>query len=159
MQDLGREALLLAQQAQQQVLGANVLVREPLSLFSGIGQDALALVAQRKVNRGGDLFANRRVGLDLLADGIDRGVRPKKPVGQCLVLADQAQQQVFSLDVWAAKLAGLVAGEEDHPPGFFGVTFKHAVCLSYPQRDGCRLLPIIITASLKTPAGQFATAR
>ena len=80
VQDLCRKALLFAQQAEQQVLRPYVFVRKPLRLFRRIGQHALALVAERQVNRCRDLFANRRMGLDLLADGVDRGVRPEEPV-------------------------------------------------------------------------------
>ena len=164
MQDLGRKAFFLAQQAEQQVFGADVLVREPLRLFGSVGQHTLALVAQRQVNRGGHLFADCRVGLDLLADRVHRGVRAEEPVGQCLVLADQAQQQVLGLDVRAAKLARLVAGKEDDPPCLFGVTLEHAVCLSCPQSDGCsaagiRPLSIMIPARRTAKSVRGAEAR
>ncbi|GAC1422895.1 MAG: hypothetical protein NVSMB62_19000 [Acidobacteriaceae bacterium] len=43
-EDLRGEALLLAQQAEQQVFGADVLVREALGLFCGVGEHALAFV-------------------------------------------------------------------------------------------------------------------
>ena len=91
VQNLGGEALLFAQQAQQQVLGADVLVVQALGFFGPISQDALALVAQRQVHGGGNLFANRGVAFDLLADGFDRRVRPQKPVGQRLIFPQQAQ--------------------------------------------------------------------
>ena len=72
MQDLGREALLFAQQAQQQMLGADVLVVEPLGFLGAVGQHALALVAERQVDRRRNLLANGGVPFDLLADGIER---------------------------------------------------------------------------------------
>ena len=125
VQNLGGEALLFAQQAQQQVLGADVLVVEPLGLFGAIRQHALALVAQRQIHRSGNLLANGGVPFDLLADGFHRRVRTQEAVGQRLVFPQQAQQQVFGLDVRAAELAGLVAREEDHPPRLFRVTLKH----------------------------------
>ena len=125
MQDLGGEALLFAQQAQQQVLGADVLVVQALGFFGAIGQHALALVAQRQIHGGGNLFANRGVAFDLLADGFDRRVRPQKTVGQRLIFAQQTQQQMLGFDIRAAELAGLVAGEKDDPPGLFRITFKH----------------------------------
>ena len=43
-QNLRCEALLLAQQSEQQVLRSNVFVAQPLGLFSRIGQDAFALI-------------------------------------------------------------------------------------------------------------------
>ena len=69
MQDLGGETLLFAQQAQQQMLGADVLVIQALGFFGAIGQHALAFVAQRQIHRSGHLLANGGVRLDLLADG------------------------------------------------------------------------------------------
>ena len=125
VQDLGGEALLLAQQAQQQVLGADVLVVQAFGLFRAIGQHALAFVAQRQIHRSGNLFANGGVAFDLLANGFHRGVRPQKTVGQRLVLAQQTQQQMLGFNIRAAELAGLVAGEKDYPPGLFRITFKH----------------------------------
>ena len=115
MQDFGGEALLFAQQAQQQMLGADVLVVQPLGFFGAIGQHALALMAERQIHGGGNLLANRGVSFDLLANRFHRGVRTQEPVGQRLVFAQQPEQQVFGLDVRAAELAGLVPREEDDP--------------------------------------------
>ena len=92
MQDFRSEALLLTQQSEQQVLGANVLMAEALGLFGAVGQHALALMAEGQVHRGGHLLADGGVGLHLLSDGFDGGVRAQKAIGQRLVLAQQAQQ-------------------------------------------------------------------
>src|ERR1022692_751115 len=123
--DLGGEAFLFAQQAQQQVLGADVLVIEALGLFGAIGQDALAFVAQRQIHGGGNLFANGGMAFDLLANGFDGRVRPQEAVGKGLVLAQQAQEQMLGFNIRTAELAGLIAGEKDHPPGLLRITFKH----------------------------------
>ena len=125
VQDFGGEALFFAQQAEQQMLGADVLVVQPLGFFGAIGQHALAFVAERQIDGSGNLFANGGVPFDLLADGFDGGVRPQEPVGQCFVFAQQAQEQMLGFDVRTAELAGLVPREEDHPPRFFRVTLKH----------------------------------
>ena len=125
VQDLGGEALLFAQQAEQQVLGADVLVVQALGFLGAIRQHALALVAERQIDRGRNLLADGGVAFDLLADGFDGRVRPQKAVGQRLVFAQQAEQQVLGFDIRAAELAGLVTREEDDPPGFFRITFKH----------------------------------
>ena len=125
VQDFGGEALLFAQQAEQQMLGADVLVVQPLGFFRAIGQHALALVAQRQIHRSGNLLADGGVAFDLLADGFDGGVRAQEAVRQRLVFAQQAQQQVLGLDVRAAELAGFVAREEDDPPRLLRISFKH----------------------------------
>ena len=52
LQDLRGEALLFAQQAEQQMFGADVLVAEALGFFRGVGQHALALVRKRQIDRG-----------------------------------------------------------------------------------------------------------
>ena len=156
MQDLGREALLLAQQSEQQMLGADVLVGEPLGLFRRVGEHALALVAQRQVHRGGDLLADCRVRLNLLADRIDRRVRSQEPVGERLVLADQAEEEMLGFNVRTAELAGLVACEEYNPASFLGIAFKHNPRKRWPacrkqRRMGPRPVWIIITARRTVP--------
>src|SRR5579883_2741202 len=125
VQDLRGEALFLAQQAQQQVLGADVLVVQPLGLFRAIGQHALALVAEGQVHGSGNFLADGGVAFNLLPDRFDSGVRAQKTVGQCLVLAQQAQQQVLRFDERTSELAGLVAREKDHPSRLLRVSLKH----------------------------------
>ena len=127
MQDLRREALFLAQQAEQQVLSADVLVVQALGFFGPIGEHALAFVAERQIDRGGNLFPNGGVPFDLLADGLHRRVRTQKAVRQRLVLAQQAQQQVFRFDIRTAELAGLIPGEENHPSRLLRVSLKHGI--------------------------------
>ena len=104
---------------------ADGLVVEPLRLLGAIGQHTLALVGERKNHKGRYLLANRGAGLDLLADGLDRGVRAQEAVGQRFVLLEQPKQQVLRFDVRAAELAGLVTSEEDGSPGPFGVALEH----------------------------------
>ncbi len=125
MQNFSREALLFAQQPQQQVLGTDVLVREPLGFLGGIGQHTLALVAQGQVHGSGNLLPDGRMTLDLFPDGLDRSMRPKEPIGERLVFAQKPEQQVLRLDVRRTELTGFVAREEDYSPGLFRVPFKH----------------------------------
>ena len=141
MEDLGGEALLFAQQAEQQMFGADVLVREALGLFSGVGEHALAFVRERQVDGGRDLLANGGVAFNLFADGFDRGMRAKKAVGERLVFAQQAEQQMLGLDVRRAELAGLVPREEDDAPRFFCIAFEHdsSERLRLPSR-----MPVVI---------------
>ena len=127
VQNLRGETLLFAQEAEQQMLRADVLVVQTLSFFGAIGEDALALVAERKIDRSRNLLANRGVTFDLLPDGIDGRVRPQKPIRQLFVFPQEAEQQMLGLDVGAAKLARLVPGEENYAPRLFRVTLKHLV--------------------------------
>ena len=110
---------------EQQVLGADVLVVQPLGFFGAIGQHALALVAERQIHGSGNLLADGGVSFDLLADGFHRGVRAQEPVRERLVFAQQAEEQVFGFDIGTAELAGLVPREEDHPSRLLRVSLKH----------------------------------
>ena len=65
-QDLRRKALLFAQQSQQQVFRADVLVRKPLGLFRRVRQHPLALVRERQIDRGRHLLPYRRMPFNLL---------------------------------------------------------------------------------------------
>ena len=106
-------------------MATDVFVIEPFSLFRSISEHAFALVAERKVYAGRDLLTNRSVTFDLLANGFYGGVRTKEPVGQRLIFTQQSQEQVFSFNVWTAKLARLIPREEDNPPSLLRVSLKH----------------------------------
>src|SRR5947207_1133991 len=83
----------LAQQPEQQVLGPNVLVREPCRFFRGVRKHALVLIAERQVQGSRDLLPRRRLSFNFLPDRI--GVQTlREPIAQRLVLAQQPQQQV-----------------------------------------------------------------
>ena len=125
LQDLRAKALFFAQDSQQQVLGSDVAVPQALRLFRGEIQDALGFLAERHFHGRGDALANGDALLDLLADGLDRAVRTQETIGQRLVLAHQAEQQVLSLDVRGTVLAGFVARKEYDASGLLCVTFKH----------------------------------
>ena len=125
MQNLGGKTFFFAQQSQQQVLGSNMFMGKPLGLFGGVGQHALAFVAQGQIDRGGNLFPDGGVSFDLFADRFHRRVGAQEPVGQGLIFAQQSEQQVLGLNIRRAELAGLVPRKEDDAPGFLRVAFEH----------------------------------
>src|SRR5882724_10088764 len=100
-------------------------MRQALGFFRSVGENALALVAQREIDRSRDLFADRGVTFDLLANRFDRGMRAQEAIGQGLVFAQKSQKQMLSLDVRRPELAGFVAREKDDAPGFLRIAFKH----------------------------------
>ena len=116
------------------MFGSDVPVRKALRFFRGIGQHALALIAQRKIHRGRDFFANGGVTLDLLADGFNRGVRTQESIGQGFVFAQEPQQQVLGLYIRRPELACFVARKKDDAPGFLRITFKHNALPPEPFR-------------------------
>ena len=101
---------------------------KPLRLFRPIGQNAFAFVAERKIHRSGDLLADGGMSFNLLADRLYSSVGPEESVGQCLVFAQEAQEQVFGFDIGTTELASLVSREEDHPARFLRVSLKHRIC-------------------------------
>src|SRR5215471_20273598 len=125
MQDFGGKALFFAQQAEQQMLGANVLMAQAFGFLGGIGQHALALITQREIDRRGNFLPDGRVSFNLLANGFDRSMGPQKSVGQRFVFTQQAEKQVFGLNIRRAELACLIACKKDYAPGFLCVPLEH----------------------------------
>ncbi len=73
-EDAVGDALLLAHEAEQDVLRPDVVVQHPLRFLGSEAQDALALRGERDVHRGRDLVPVQRPALDLLADRFHREV-------------------------------------------------------------------------------------
>src|SRR4029077_15063266 len=124
-QNFRAEALFFAQDAQQQVLGTDVLDAEALGFFASHVQDALAFRAQRHFNGCGNTLADGNARFDFLTNGFNGALLTQEAIGQGLVLAHQAEQQVLRLDIRAAVLAGFIPGEENYASRFLCVPFKH----------------------------------
>src|ERR1700691_605305 len=107
------------------MFGPNVAVREPLRFFRGIGEHALALIAQWKIYRGRNLFSNGSVTLDLLADGLYRGVRAQESTSEGFIFGQEPQQQVLGLYIRRPDLACFVLREENPEHAFLRIALKH----------------------------------
>src|SRR5581483_88897 len=129
VQNIRRERLLFAEEPEQKMLRSDVLVVEPFGFLCAIRQHPLAFMAEGKVDGSRHLFPHGGLRFDLLANRFHRCAGAKESVRKHFIFPEQAQQQVLRLDTGAAELAGLVSREEDHPPGFFGIAFKHSSCL------------------------------
>ena len=70
-EDGGGHTALLAQDAQEQVLGADVVVQEPVGFLGRALEDALGLSAERDFDRGRDLLAEDRPTFDFLTDVLE----------------------------------------------------------------------------------------
>src|SRR5215472_7952214 len=78
-------------------------------------------------------------------------MRTQEPVGQRLVFTQQAQQQVFGLNIRRAELAGLVACKEYYAPGFFCVPLEHVSLtqmLSVTSAKSIPVFPLVRTPGL-----------
>ena len=129
-EDRGGDRPLLAEDAEQQVLGPDVVVQQPVGFFGRKLQHPLGFRAERDLDRGRHLLAEDRPAFDFLADVLEREVRAREdPAGQAFAFANQAEKEMLGLNRDAAELAGLVAGEEENSPGPFGVPFEHPAYL------------------------------
>src|SRR5712664_3517976 len=99
------------------MLGADVLVAEALRFFRRHIRDPLALPA------------DRYAACDLVAYQFARALLAQETVGQGLVLAHQAEQQMLRLDVRAAILAGFVPRKKYDASRFLCITFEHVSSL------------------------------
>ena len=118
-QDAGGDALVLAHQPEQDVLGADVVVAERERLAQRQLEHLLRPRRERDLARG-DLLAGADDADHLGADALDRDVqRLEHASGEALLLAQQAEQDVLGADVVVLQGAGLFLGEDDHLPGPF----------------------------------------
>ena len=125
-QDGGGDAALFAQDPEQQMLGPDVVVQQPIGFFGGAAQNALGFGAERNLDRGRHLLAEDRAALDFLADVFQGQMRARKdPARQPFAFSDQAKKEMLGLDRYAAELAGLIAGKEEYSSRPFRVTFEH----------------------------------
>ena len=127
-QDGRRNRSLFTEDPEQQMLGADVVVQQPIGFLGGKLQHALGLGAERDLDRGRDLFAKDRAPFDFLANALEREVRAgKDPARQPLALANQSEEQVLGFDGNASELTRLVAREKEDASRSFRVTFEHPV--------------------------------
>ena len=122
---LGGDALALTDEAEQDVLGADVVVAE------------LERLAERELEhllgaRGeGDVARRRRAALtddllDLVADRLERDrERLERLGGNSLALVDQPQQDVLGADVAVVQQPRFFLGEDHDPPSPVCEAFEH----------------------------------
>src|SRR4029079_1453370 len=129
-QDAGGDALVLADEAEQDVLGADVVVAKAQGLAQGELEHLLGARGEGDL-AGGDLLARPDDADNLSADALDGDVEGLEDAGgQALLLAQQAEEDVLGADVIVLENPGLLLGEDDHLASPFGEALKHAV-LSY----------------------------
>ena len=128
-QHLGGDALALTDQAEQDVLGADVVVAE------------LQRLAQRQLEhllgprRERDVPARRLLTLaddllDLLADALQGDAEALQRLRRdALTLVDQAEQDVLRADVVVVEHPGLFLSQDDNPSRSVGEPLEHALVL------------------------------
>ena len=126
LEHLGGDAGVLLDQAEQQVLGADVVLAEQARLLDRELEDLLGLGREGDLAEGQDVLRGRHArhefGLELLLREL-QGLEHRD--GGPGPFADDAEQQVLGAEVLVLVLFGLAPREDDHPPGAFGEAFKH----------------------------------
>ncbi len=124
-QDPGGDALVLAHEPEQDVLGADVVVAEAQRLAQRQLEHLLGARRERDLP-GGDLLARADDPHDLGAHPLDGDVERLEHAGrEPLLLAQQAEQDVLGADVVVLERAGLFLGEDDHLAGSLGESLEH----------------------------------
>ena len=139
-QDAGRDALVLAHEPEQDVLGADVVVAEAERLAQGQLEDLLGAGRERDL-AGGDLLAGADDPDDLRAHALDRDVERLEHAGrEALLLAEQAEQDVLGADVVVLELPRLFLGKDDDLAGSLCKSLEHVVTVPLsPNCSGVRV--------------------
>jgi hypothetical protein len=127
------DAFALADQTEEDVLGADVVVAELERLAQGEFEDLLGARRERDVARRGlatvtdDLF-------DLRAHGLERDPeRLERLGGHSLALVDQPEEDVLGADVVVAEQTRFFLRQHHHSAGSIGEAFEHL----QPRLVGC----------------------
>ncbi len=128
-QDACGDALVLAHEPEQDVLGADVVVPEAERLAQRQLEDLLGARRERDLP-GRDLLTGADDAHDLRAHALDGDVEGLEDAGgQALLLAQQPEQDVLGADVVVLQRPGLFLREDDHLAGAFGESLEHCLVL------------------------------
>ena len=125
-QHLGGHALALADQAEEHVLGADVVVAELQGFPQRQLQDLLGPGRERRGSgRGRSGRADRL--LDLLAHRFEADTERLERLGRhALTLVDEAQQDVLGADEVVVEQSRFFLGQDQDSSGSVSKTFEHA---------------------------------
>ena len=129
LQYLGRDALAFADQPEQDVLGADVVVTELQRFAQRQLQDLLRTRGEGDV-AGGRSLALADDLLDLLAHGFERDVQRFEGLGgDAFALVDETEQDVLGSDVVVVEHPGFFLRQDDDPSGSIREPFEHVSVL------------------------------
>src|ERR671916_2406098 len=124
-QDARGHALVLPHQAEQDVLGPDVVVPEREGLAERELQDLLRPWRERDLT-GGDLLTGADDAHNLGAHTLNGDVKALEDAGgKALLLAQEAEQDVLGADVVVLQRPRLLLGEDDHLTGSFCESLEH----------------------------------
>ena len=124
-QDAGGNALVLAHEAEQDVLGADVVVAEGERLAERQLQHLLRPRREGDLARG-HLFAGADDAHNLGAHALDGDVQALQHAsGEALLLTEKAEEDVLGADVVVLERPRLLLGEDDHLACAFCKSLEH----------------------------------
>ena len=136
-QHLGGHAFLLAQQAEQDVLGADVVVVQVAGLFHRILDDLLGPRRLRQLAHRDHVGPALDELFDFEADFAQIDVEVLQHVGRdAAAFLDQAQQHVLGADVFVVEALRFLVGQLHDLAGTIGKSFVHVSVLSSKSGAG-----------------------
>ena len=149
LQHLRGDTLALADEPEQDVLGADVVVAELQRLAQRQLQDLLGARGEGDV-AGGRGLALADDLLDLLADALQRDAQRLQGLGRdTLTLVDQPEQDVLGADVVVVEHPRFFLREHDHSAGPVGEPLEHLL-----PPGGCCVATV--SPALSRPCGRTA---
>src|SRR3712207_1850486 len=149
-QDARGDALVLAHEAEQDVLRADVVVPQRQRLAQRELEDLLGPRGEGDLT-GGDLLAGADDPHDLRAHPLDGDVQALQDTGrEALLLAKEAEQDVLGADVVVLEGPRLLLGEDDH--------LTCSLCESL-EHGGGRFLPAKCCPSARSVRGPWSVGR
>ncbi len=129
-QHLRGDAFLLAQQAEQNVLGADVVVVQIAGLFHRILDDLLGPRRLRQLAHRDHVGPALDELLDFEANLAQIDVEVLEHIGgDAAAFLDEPEQHVLGADVFVVEALGLLVGQLHHFPGPIRKSFVHASIL------------------------------
>ncbi len=114
-EDAGGDAIAFAEEAEEDVFGADIRVVEGLGFFAGEGEDFFDSGSVRDVASDFCIGAGADLFFDLHANGFEVEAHFLQDIdGDALAEFDQAEKNMFGADVVVVKPVGLFAGEGEY---------------------------------------------
>src|SRR5699024_5789362 len=136
------DALTLADEAQQDVLGADVIVAQLPGLTQAELEDALRARGERDV-AGPRTLPLPDDRLRLAAVALERDAEALEGLGgHALPLVDEPQQDVLGADVIVVEHPGLFLGQNDDAPYAVGKPLEHCSPSHFRQQGRHRAAPV-----------------
>ena len=128
LEDLGGDRLPFLHEAEQQMLGADVVVAELARLLDAELENTLGLGRERHLTERQCLGESGQGPLDFRLDGFELEPEPLEHRGRdALPVPDQPEQDMLGSDEVVAETARLFPGQDDDPARPLSESFEHWV--------------------------------